>query len=288
MKPPFPSLTPTWHNDTYPVIDPTDPSNTQAGKTVIITGAGSGIGRETAIAFAQAGAKHIVLVGRTEATLQETQKLLPTTRGCISTVCAASVGDVEQMKKVVDPAGSWDIFVLNAGHIAAPTSIAEASIEDWWASYETNIKSILITAQLFLPTANSNGATMLAVTAGGIVLPPSSVPGLSAYMTSKTAQVKLIEWLAAENPNLFACSVHPGVIDTKMLRDSGLSGLPYDTEQLPAHFMVWLAHPEKTRFLNGKFVWVNWDVEELGEKKDEIAKSDVTQINAMGWPYLHL
>jgi NAD(P)-dependent dehydrogenase (short-subunit alcohol dehydrogenase family) len=55
------------------------------------------------------------------------------------------------------------------------------------------------------------------------------VAGLSAYMTSKTAQIKLMEWLGAENPNLFACSVHPGVIDTKMLRDSGLSGLPYDS-----------------------------------------------------------
>ncbi|KAF2118329.1 hypothetical protein BDV96DRAFT_569677 [Lophiotrema nucula] len=285
MKPPFPSVTPTWHNDTYPSIDPTKPTNSQAGKTVIITGAGSGIGRETAIAFAEAGAKHIVLVGRTQKTLLETQQLLPSGK-CTSAVCAASVADAEQMKAVVDAAGTWDVFVLNAGHIAKPTSISEASMSDWWASYETNIKAILIAAQLFLPTANPAGASMLAVTAGGVVLEPAMVPGLSAYMTSKTAQIKLIEWLTVENPNLFACSVQPGVIDTKMLRDSGLSGLPYDTEKLPAHFLVWLAQP-KTKFLNGRFVWANWDVDELCEQADEIAGSSITHINALGWPYTH-
>ena len=70
---------------------------------------------------------------------------------------------------------------------------------------------------------------MLGVTAGGVVLPPVHLAGLSAYFTSKTAQIKLMEWIGSENPNIFTASVHPGVIDTKMLRDSGLSGLPYDT-----------------------------------------------------------
>ena len=70
---------------------------------------------------------------------------------------------------------------------------------------------------------------MLGVTAGGVVLPPVHLAGLSAYFTSKTAQIKLMEWIGSENPNIFTVSVHPGVIDTKMLRDSGLSGLPYDT-----------------------------------------------------------
>lgn len=96
-------------------------------------------------------------------------------------------------------------------------------------SSQTNVKSVLITAQLFLPTANPSGASMLAVTAGGVVLPPQHVAGLSAYMTSKTAQIKLMEWLSIENPTLFTCSVQPGVVDTKMLRDSGLAGLPMDT-----------------------------------------------------------
>jgi hypothetical protein len=42
MQPPYPSFTATWHNDTYPAIDPTQAELSQAGKTVIITGAVSG------------------------------------------------------------------------------------------------------------------------------------------------------------------------------------------------------------------------------------------------------
>ena len=39
QQPPYPSLTPTWHNDTYPAIDPLSPELRQTGKTVVITGA---------------------------------------------------------------------------------------------------------------------------------------------------------------------------------------------------------------------------------------------------------
>ncbi|KAJ8071470.1 hypothetical protein OCU04_001790 [Sclerotinia nivalis] len=77
MQPPFPCPTATWRNDVYPAIDATQPHLSQAGKTIIITGAGSGIGRETALTFAKAGAKHIILIGRTAATLLETQTQIP-------------------------------------------------------------------------------------------------------------------------------------------------------------------------------------------------------------------
>ncbi|OCL08732.1 hypothetical protein AOQ84DRAFT_221578 [Glonium stellatum] len=86
------------HNDVYPAIDPTQSSLSHAGQTIIVTGAGSGIGRETAIAFAASGAKHVVLVGRTESTLLETQKLIPNgTTTC--SVFAGSVTDEEAMDR---------------------------------------------------------------------------------------------------------------------------------------------------------------------------------------------
>ena len=93
-----------------------------------------------------------------------------------------------------------------------------------------------------------------------------------------------MEWLAAENPHLFTCSIQPGVIETKMLRDSNVSGLPIDSAQLPAHFLVWLAQPQNM-FLNGRFVWANWDVDELSEMKEEIEGTEVMRITAGGWPY---
>ncbi|KAK7946712.1 uncharacterized protein PG986_011033 [Apiospora aurea] len=75
MKPPFPSLTPIWRNDVYPAIEYTAGDVAHHGETIVVTGTGSGLGRETALAFATAGAKQLVLMGRTVATLNETASL---------------------------------------------------------------------------------------------------------------------------------------------------------------------------------------------------------------------
>lgn len=66
----------------------------------------------------------------------------------------------------------------------------------------------------------------------------------------------------------------------------GKSGSPpnMDAVELPAHFAVWLCSKE-ARFLRGKFVWSNWDVEELMRHKAEIAESLLLTANCIGWPY---
>lgn len=50
--------------------------------------------------------------------------------------------------------------------------------------------------------------------------------------------------------------------------------------------MVWLAQP-KTKFLKGRFVWVNWDVDELCAMKEKIEGSGTMTINTLGWPFAH-
>lgn len=57
-----------------------------------------------------------------------------------------------------------------------------------------------------------------------------------------------------------------------------------DSAQLPGHFAVWLCS-EEAKFLRGKFVWSNWDVEELVAKKGEIEGSLLLTANCVGWPY---
>ena len=91
-------------------------------KTVIVTGAGSGIGRATAIRFAQEGA-NVVLVGRTAETLEETAKEFPQDRTWIHTdnyltiTCDISIqSQVQEMiKRAVDKFEQIDILVNNAG-----------------------------------------------------------------------------------------------------------------------------------------------------------------------------
>ncbi|KAF2741681.1 NAD(P)-binding protein [Sporormia fimetaria CBS 119925] len=197
----------TKHNNSYPAIDPEKPELSQAGKTVVITGAGSDIVRQTAIAFATANAKHVVLIGRTKSALIETRK-------------HAGRGDDHQCS--------------------------------------TNVKSIVIATQAFLPTATSTGAAVYALAASALMLPAKVTAYLSRYLSSKVAQAKVIEYLAIENLNIFACSVHPGMVDTKIFRGSGatLEQLPMDTITLPANFLVWLSQ-KKTKFLNGNMVWAN-------------------------------
>jgi NAD(P)-dependent dehydrogenase (short-subunit alcohol dehydrogenase family) len=76
MQPPYPAPVTEWHNDTYDAINPKKSELSQAGKTIVITGAGQGIGSEVALAYAQAGASTIHVLGRTRQTLEETKAIV--------------------------------------------------------------------------------------------------------------------------------------------------------------------------------------------------------------------
>ena len=80
-----------------------------------------------------------------------------------------------------------------------------------------------MTTRAFLPSRN-NDASIIGINANMVTVPASSPIsiGLSAYFCSKFAQMKLLEFVSAENPDVFVVSVHPGVLDTGMLRPSGL------------------------------------------------------------------
>lgn len=58
----------------------------------------------------------------------------------------------------------------------------------------------------------------------------------------------------------------------------------FDLVSLPASFNVWLASPE-ARFLKGKFLWVNWDVDELKARAKELESSTQLSIGLSGWPF---
>lgn len=59
----------------------------------------------------------------------------------------------------------------------------------------------------------------------------------------------------------------------------------YDEVSLPASFNVWLAAPE-ARFLKGKFLWANWDIDELKARAEELESSTQLSIGLVGWPFV--
>ncbi|KAF2475912.1 NAD(P)-binding protein [Lindgomyces ingoldianus] len=295
----------TFHHQSYPAISPTRPELSATGKTVFISGGGRGLGTGIVDAFAQAGAKNIVIMGRNATALQSvataTETAWPSTK--ITTVagdvsCEADVARAFDEVKKVAPAGI-DVVVANAGYLATVAPIPAATpaagdssteqtkldpvLTDWWRAFEVNVKGVFLLARHFLALAVPN-AVFLNVSAGACHLNPV-LPGFSGYAGSKIATARVVETLQAENPAFRFYSVQPGAVMTDMLTNSGLLALPdlpLDDLELPGHFMVWLASPE-AEFLKGKFLWANWDVEELKEKKEKILAGNNLVTGLVGW-----
>ena len=80
----------------------------------------------------------MVLIGRSESTLAETQKLIPSgTTTC--SVFPRDVTDEAGMETVAKAVGTWDVLILNAAYISAPVPIAKAPLNDYWKNYEVRV-----------------------------------------------------------------------------------------------------------------------------------------------------
>lgn len=74
-----------------------------------------------------------------------------------------------------------------------------------------------------------------------------------------------------------------GVVESGLGHGTGGHRRPgRDDSSLPGGFCVWLASPE-AEFLKGRFVWANWDVEELKSRAEEIQKNDLLKMKPTGW-----
>lgn len=147
----IPSLTNTWHSDTYAAISPLRPELSAKGKTVIITGAGSGIGRETAKAFATAGAEHIALIGRRIANVSETKSIVEAESPSVRvTAHEADVVDLKATVKAAAEIGKWDVLLLNAGYGETPAKAGDADVDDWWKTFEVGRMLVTIGGNVYL------------------------------------------------------------------------------------------------------------------------------------------
>jgi NAD(P)-dependent dehydrogenase (short-subunit alcohol dehydrogenase family) len=181
------------------------------------------------------------------------------------------------MNDVRKTLGPIDVFVNNAGYLSKGMIVDEGYLADWWKNMEVNVLGSFIAFRSFLPNAAKNAAILN--TASGIGIMPSA-PTMSAYQVSKLANSKLFENISAEHPDIFVLNVQPGVVASDLNRKSGMESI--DNINLPGDFAVWVASPE-ARFHNGKYMFCNFDVEELVARKAEFEEPTFMRLGLDGW-----
>ncbi|KAF4954321.1 hypothetical protein FGADI_5344 [Fusarium gaditjirri] len=281
--PGFSSFTKSWHIEPYPFISPTRPELSAAGKNVVITGGGTGIGQATGVAFAQAGAKSISIVGRRLGCLETAAKAIQAANP--STQVLFETGDVTKfesistaLKNIVDTLGKIDIFIANAGMLPKAGPVYGYDEAQLRQGFEVNVIGIFNSLQAFPPLAAP--AAKVIYTGSGIShwAPMAEVPGVFSYAAAKAAALKMVDYFAFENPHIHVVSIQPGIIATGINPDLDVG---FDTVELPAHFMVWLASDE-AGFLKGKFIWTNWDAQELLSRAEEIKSTMLLRVTLNG------
>ena len=189
------------------------------GKVALITGAGSGFGRATALLFAGEGAK-IVVADLNPETGNQTVDLIKN-EGNEAFFVQADVSQSADVEKMIvfakDTYGKLDILYNNAGMPMANTPVEFVDEDVWDRILEVNAKSIFLGAKYAVPIMKEQG--------GGVIINTSSVscvrprPGLSVYTASKAAATYLTKSLAIElaPKNIRVNSISPVAADTPML-----------------------------------------------------------------------
>ena len=280
----WPPYTKTIHRSSYAAIDPTNPVNSAAGKVVIVTGGNQGVGKGIAKAFVQAGAKVVAILGRRENVLADAKSELEKAGDSKVLTFKADVLDQSALNSAFETiekeAGKIDIIVANAGYLSTFEMAATADVSEWWRAFEVNIKGTLLTFQAFMAHKSSNSPTFISLNTGGAHA--GEAPTLSGYAVSKAGLARLIPYLQLEHSDVRIVSMHPGVLDSEMGDKAGMP-VSRDDMSLPSSFAVWLASPAAA-WLGGRFLWSNWDVDELAERKDEIVANDELKMTLKGFP----
>ena len=208
-----------------------------------------------ALSFARAGASSIAVLARSDAPSLEDELYQAAEEANRSPPnilrLAVDITNREQVdhaaREVESKFGFVDILVNNAGCLDSFQPLADTDPDEWWSTYEVNVKGLYFMNRSFLPLVlKSTEKTIVATASVGAV---STRPGISAYQCSKTAVVRLNDLLMAEYgcQGLLAYAIHPGGVWTDMARKmpKETHHMFIDTPELVGDVLVWLTNERR-------------------------------------------
>jgi NAD(P)-dependent dehydrogenase (short-subunit alcohol dehydrogenase family) len=229
-------------------------------KTALVTGAGRGIGRATALQLADSGAR-VILTARGREEIEAAAAEIRSHGGEAEAI-PADVGKTEDVRALFAAAGPVDVLVNNAGVIAPISLLAGADPEAWRYNITVNLDGVFLTCRFALPGMIARGWGRIVNVSSGAAR--GTTAGWSAYSAAKAGVEALTSVLAREvaSSGVRVNAVRPGIVDTEMqveirgsspeqftpenverfrgYKERGLLREPGD----PARLILWLLTPE--------------------------------------------
>jgi NAD(P)-dependent dehydrogenase (short-subunit alcohol dehydrogenase family) len=194
--------------------------NRLAGKRCVVTGAGSGIGRASAVRFAQEGGL-VLVVGRSANNAEETAALIRSAGGRAAAMVADATAEGEVQAVVArcqSEFGGIDVFFANAGTPGTNAGIFEQTVEEWNDVWRVNAVSCMLAVKYA-------GPPMVEQRAGSIIFTSSAGSlranaGAISYCASKAAVNSLAQTAAnaLSGTGVRVNAILPGLVETKMTR----------------------------------------------------------------------